>query len=772
VSPATVTIDFGSSHTVAVVSAAGRENPRLVPMDGEPWMPSAVFLDRDGRLVAGRAALRLAGDVPARLESSPKARVDEREVLLGDTVVPVVSLLRAVLAAAVDAAREAAGQPPGHLVLTHPQDWGPARLSTLLAAAQGLAPRTSTVPEPLAAASWFAGRAPFPVGQSAGVLDFGGGTCDASVVRRTETGLTVVGTGQLPDLGGQDLDQRLVDHLREEVPGLAEYLAGDSVPGRGRPSAMAGLSAFRTRVREAKERLSEHPQAEIALPGELPEAMVTRPEFDELIGADVRRASELMLEVIHSAGLDPAALAGLQLAGGSARIPLVARTLADTVGIPVRLDGQSEAVHAFGAHRVALEAERRAVPARGPVSAPTPAPAPSFVSGPGPAAGPVPPPRPVAPGWEPPRAEPRRRAGGRRAAFGVLGLGVVLLVAAVVAGFVFWPVVTPGTAGGTTETFGLPAPAPGGPLVTEGRPTDGLTPGRLGVPAEVVFGGLDVDLTVNAVTDPAGDKLNRVGGNADAGTDGRWVLVDTTFSPRFPASTPYLTKNFYLVNDRGLFIPPVTGAALPSDCPLETPPTLNPGQQAHQCYAFLISSNTPVTGVAVAGSTQDKPGTRQRGLLVPAQGQGNGEPKPSPSRIPAGTVRMVFVDGVGVRVAVVDAVRTPGAYYDSSPIDLSGSSGVLVRMVADAPAPVELTRLLGGVLLRDERRQYLAPSNYSSRNGCAPVKDEQGHALKGQGRMTLCLLFAPPTGMPLGTVIWSNTGSDSPAPPVWGLPGA
>ncbi|WP_158887848.1 Hsp70 family protein [Amycolatopsis anabasis] len=753
-SPATATIDFGSSHTVAVVSAPGTP-ARLVTLDGEPWMPSAVFLDRDGRLVAGRDALRLAEAEPARLESRPKARIDEQEVLLGDTVVPVVALIRAVLAAAVEAARQLVG-PVQQLVLTHPADWGSARLGTLLAAAQGLAPRTSTVAEPVGAAAWFSARSPLAPGQPLGVLDFGGGTCDAAVVRRAESGgLEVLATGGLPDLGGQDLDQRLVDHLRAAVPGLSEYLGGGGIPGRGGAS-LRELTAFRTDVRQAKELLSRHPQAEIVLPGELPDALVTRAEFDGLIRPDVLRAAELIRDVIGSAGAAPGAI---QLAGGSARIPLLARAVGEVTGIAVRLDDQPEAVVALGAHRVVTEPERRPAP---PPSAPQPVAVRQPASGPQPVARPAPVsgPQPILATEPPP-------PGRRRAAVATLAVGAVALVAAVVAGLVLWPVTVGGQAGPTSERLALPPAAPGNELVTQGRPTDGLVPAQVGVPTEVVYGGFDVDFVVNAVTDPATDKLNSVGANS-TGEDGRWVLLDTTIKARSPAKPPYFTKDIFLVDDRGLFIRPLIDASLPSDCPLQTPATLEAGQEARQCYAFLLSAVTPVTAVAIAGSTQGHPGMRQHGILVPVTGaRVTGEPKPAPTRIPLGTVRMVTVDGVPVRVAVVDTVRTPSAYFDYEPISLPGSTGVLLRMVAETDEPVDLTRLLGGVLLRDDRRQYLAGSHYSSANGCTAVKDGNGQPVKNKGRLTLCLLFALPTGMPLGSVLWSGTGDGNPH--VWGL---
>jgi molecular chaperone DnaK (HSP70) len=69
-------------------------------------------------------------------------------VLLGETEVPVVDLLAAVLnRVAVEARRVADGQ-PGTVALTYPATWGPPRLRLLHAAAQatGLAPAVALGP--------------------------------------------------------------------------------------------------------------------------------------------------------------------------------------------------------------------------------------------------------------------------------------------------------------------------------------------------------------------------------------------------------------------------------------------------------------------------------------------------------------------------------------------------------------------------------------------------------------------------------------------------
>src|SRR5690606_9042300 len=122
-----VAVDFGTSSTCVVASLYGRE-PQVVMIDGHPLLPSSVYCAEDGTLFVGREAERQAAVDPSRYEPNPKRRIDEGELLLGTTVVPVLDAIRAVLERAISEARRlAGGAEVDLLVLTHPADWGVIR---------------------------------------------------------------------------------------------------------------------------------------------------------------------------------------------------------------------------------------------------------------------------------------------------------------------------------------------------------------------------------------------------------------------------------------------------------------------------------------------------------------------------------------------------------------------------------------------------------------------------------------------------------------------
>ena len=454
-----LSVDLGTSNTVAVLAAHGRP-PRVVEVDGAATMPSAAFAADDGDLVVGRDAERRARLDPARFEPNPKRRVDEGTLLLGDVVVPVTDALAAVLRrVAEETSRQLGGAQPDEVRLTHPAQWGPARRNVLLAAARlaGLGPSLVLVPEPVAAAAHFAsfpGQHLLP-GQALAVYDLGAGTFDVAVVGTSQNGFTVLAEAGLPDLGGLDVDQALLEHVGREVsvrdPSRWQHiLRPESTGDRRARRAMA------EDVKAAKESLSRHPQTEVPLPEPFPDVLVTRVELEALIRPSLLRSVELLASTVRDTGLSPDRLAGIYLVGGSSRIPLIATLIAEQLRVvPTSLD-QPETAVALGAHHVTQEGVSMRTRNLGGLPTPPPGPPPARPPGPprpptgrptgppqqGPPTGPSRqpgPPLPAAfPGQVAPPPGPPPRPSRRKAWLGIAAV-VVLAIVAVGAVFVLRP---------------------------------------------------------------------------------------------------------------------------------------------------------------------------------------------------------------------------------------------------------------------------------------------------------------------------------------------
>jgi actin-like ATPase involved in cell morphogenesis len=342
-------IDFGTSNTVAVARwPDGRARPILV--DGSPLLPSAVYAEPDGELIAGRDAVHSARLDPARFEPNPKRRVDDGLVLLGDREFPVVELIAAVLSRVAEEWRRAAGPVPTEVTLTCPATWGASR-RTLLADAATRAGLSDArlVAEPVAAATYFAevlGR-DVPIGSVVVVHDFGAGTFDASVVARTAEGFEVLAVDGRDDIGGLDVDAAIVEHV-------GRTLGDDGAATWKRLTEPSTLEERRAQrqlwddVRIAKERLSRYQSADFVLPLMDREIHLTRDELEELARPVLDQTVQVTKRLLRWADLPDGRLAGVFLVGGASRIPLVATLLHRELGeAPVVIE-QPELVVAEG----------------------------------------------------------------------------------------------------------------------------------------------------------------------------------------------------------------------------------------------------------------------------------------------------------------------------------------------------------------------------------------------------------------------------------------
>lgn len=451
-----LSVDLGTSNTVAVLSAHGRP-PRVVEVDGSATMPSAVFADEDGTLMVGRDAERRARLDPTRFEPNPKRRVDEQTLLLGDDVVPVNETLAAVLKRVLEeTSRQLGGEQPDEVRLSHPAQWGPVRRNVLLSAARlaGMGPAISLVPEPVAAAAHFAsfpGRGLAP-GQALAVYDLGAGTFDVAVVGATQNGFTVLAEDGLPDLGGLDVDQALLVHVGRQV----SHLDPQRWQRLLRPESTADRRtrrALQEDVKAAKEALSRHPQTEVPMPEPFTDVLVTRAELEALVRPAMLRSVELLSRTVRSAGLAPDRLAGIYLVGGSSRLPLVGSMIAEKLGVvPSSLD-QPETAVGLGVHHVAADGismrtqnvehhvaagDVRAAPASPPQGVPgyPPSARPPYPQQPPayPPSGPT----PVPPASFPSYPREAGGKGGRRRKTLLIGVAAVVVVAVLGAGAAFW----------------------------------------------------------------------------------------------------------------------------------------------------------------------------------------------------------------------------------------------------------------------------------------------------------------------------------------------
>ena len=352
-------VDLGTSYTAAAISRDGvLEMVSLGTRSLE--IPSVVFLDPSGSLVVGESAERRGASDPARLAREFKRRLgDPAPILVGGTPFSAEALMAAVLRSVIADVTARQGEPPAHVTLTRPANWGPYKQELFghVPALADLGPST-TATEPEAAAVHFASTTRIAPGQVVAIYDLGGGTFDAAVLRKTDDGFTTLGTPEgIEHLGGADFDDAVFEYVRRVLgPAFSQLDPTD-------PAVRTAAARLRMECVLAKESLSRDTEATIpvALPGLQTEVRLTRQDFEELVRPSLMTTVESLRRAVRSAKISPDEIAATVLAGGSSRIPLAAELITGELQLPVAVGTHPKHTVALGAALLAARNAARPV---------------------------------------------------------------------------------------------------------------------------------------------------------------------------------------------------------------------------------------------------------------------------------------------------------------------------------------------------------------------------------------------------------------------------
>jgi len=437
-------IDIGTTYTAAAVAGATEVSMLSLGSD-RAAVPTIVVLRDDGEVLVGEAADRRAATQPERTAREFKRRIgDPVPVVVGGTPYGAEALVAQVLRWVVAEATARRGSPPAAVALSHPASWSTYKTDLLRHAAQqaGLA-EVTLITEPQAAAVHYAQESDLADGATVAVYDFGGGTFDAAVVRRTGTGWELLGVPEgLERFGGIDLDQAVFAHVDRALDGMLGELDSSD------PGVRSGLVRLRDECRRAKEALSTDTDTvvPVVLPTLSTDVRLTRAELESMARPRIAETVAALERAVASAGLSYGQLDRVLLVGGSSKMPLVAEMVHQATGVAVVADTNPKLAIAYGA-ALAGRAARQPVappppPPPPPVAPSTAAPDPvvSNVPAPVPAAGwhaAAPPASVAPPTW--PEVAPgpavgipapaSRSASGSRTAVLVGGIGLLAVVA-------------------------------------------------------------------------------------------------------------------------------------------------------------------------------------------------------------------------------------------------------------------------------------------------------------------------------------------------------
>ena len=173
------------------------------------------------------------------------------------------------------------------------------------------------------------------------VYDLGGGTFDISILRVEDGVFQVLATNGDTHLGGDDIDMLLVEKvlldLQSEHPSyvMSGFSRTNTTPEQ--------IQQIRKDVIQAKWDLSEHEHTQLL------GRHITRAEFEAMIRPIIDRTLKPCLQALSDAQLDSSQIDEVVLVGGSTRIPLVRRLVAELFGRTPHSELNPDEVVALGA---------------------------------------------------------------------------------------------------------------------------------------------------------------------------------------------------------------------------------------------------------------------------------------------------------------------------------------------------------------------------------------------------------------------------------------
>jgi molecular chaperone DnaK len=346
-------IDLGTTNSCVAVMEGGE--PKVIANEeGGRTTPSVVAFTKTGERLVGQVAKRQAITNPENTIYSIKRfmgrRFDEvneemkmvpyKVVKSGDHVAivaqgkeytpPQISAM--ILQKLKKAAEDYLGEKVTEAVITVPAYFNDAQRQATKDAGQiaGLDVKR-IINEPTAAALAYGldkGK-----DETIAVYDFGGGTFDISILEVGEGVIEVKATNGDTHLGGDNIDQRLVDWL------IDEFKKDEGLDLRGKGNEMA-LQRLRDGAERAKIELSTTMETEINLPFITADASgpkhlvkkLTRAKLEGMIEDIIQKSVGPCKQCMKDAGVDASKINEVVLVGGQTRMPRIQALVKDLFG--------------------------------------------------------------------------------------------------------------------------------------------------------------------------------------------------------------------------------------------------------------------------------------------------------------------------------------------------------------------------------------------------------------------------------------------------------
>ncbi|MEE8138721.1 MAG: molecular chaperone DnaK, partial [Thermoanaerobaculia bacterium] len=337
-----VGIDLGTTNS-AVAVMEGTEAKLIANSEGNRTTPSVVAFTKNGERLVGQVAKRQSVTNPKNTVYSIKRFMGRRfdevseemqmvpyEVVSGDEGVRIViedkkyspeEISTMILQKLKQAAEDYLGEKVEQAVITVPAYFNDAQRQATKDAGRIAGLKVERlVNEPTAAA--LAYGLDKKADQLIAVYDFGGGTFDISILEVGEGVVEVKATNGDTHLGGDNIDQRIIDWL------LQEFKKDQGIDLSQDPMAVQRLKEA---AEKAKIELSSAQETELNLPFITADASgpkhlnikLSRSKLEQMVEDIIQRSVEPCRQALKDAGIQDSDIHEIVLVGGQTRMPAV-----------------------------------------------------------------------------------------------------------------------------------------------------------------------------------------------------------------------------------------------------------------------------------------------------------------------------------------------------------------------------------------------------------------------------------------------------------------
>jgi len=364
-------IDLGTTNSAMAVVETGQ--PRILEnKEGMRTTPSVVAVGKNGERYVGVTAKRQAVTNPHNTIYSVKRLIGRRfsdaevqkdkkllpyeiregqhgdvEVKMGEKWLKPAEISAMILQKLKADAEDKLGEKVTEAIITVPAYFDDAQRKATKDAGEiaGLTVKR-VINEPTAAALAYGFNK--KKDEKIVVYDFGGGTFDVSVLEVSEDTIEVKSTGGDTHLGGDDIDQKIIQHFIDEFK---------KESGLDVSKDQLVVQRLKDAAEKAKHELSSTLQTEVNIPFLTADSSgpkhftisFTRAKLEELTRDFIDRSIKLTKQVVEDSGLKLSDINEVVMVGGQTRMPLIIEEVKKLFGKEPHKDINPDEVVALGA---------------------------------------------------------------------------------------------------------------------------------------------------------------------------------------------------------------------------------------------------------------------------------------------------------------------------------------------------------------------------------------------------------------------------------------